>query len=424
MITRTILALVSLAAIAFGVLYALGEVPPNFATSISKKAFAMFEENEPAPANTKTKPKTVDATRAPAITIAHVTKSEFVERILVTGTLVAKDKVLVAPEVEGLRVIGYQAEEGDNVTKEQILATLEDTTLVSSLDQNSAAIARAQAAIAQAESQITEAQAILKEASASLQRARPLRESRHLAQSTLDQRESAANTAKARLTSARSGLTLAKADKTSLDAQRRELQWRLSRSQIKSPVNGLISKRNVQIGEMASATRAPMFEIIRDGAIELDAEIDAENLSKIKKGQTAVVDAAGVAPVTGTVRLVSPQVDQATRLGHVRIFLGPRAELKVGAYARGRIETARTTGLSVPLAAVLYGPEGASVLRVENNVVRTTSVKTGLQTNGNIEIRDGLNPEDIVVAKAGTFLRDGDEIRAIEPDQKISESHR
>jgi len=136
-------------------------------------------------------------------------------------------------------------------------------------------------------------------------------------------------------------------------------------------------------------------------------------LGAIAVGQKARVDVAGLGEVKGTVRLVSPEVDKSTRLGRVRVFLGDNPGLRVGAFGRANIETAVSSGLAVPAAAVLYGPNGPTVQVVRNNRVETRAVKVGLAANALVEVRDGLADGDLVVARAGTFLRDGDTVRPV-----------
>ena len=114
---------------------------------------------------------------------------------------------------------------------------------------------------------------------------------------------------------------------------------------------------------MASAE--PMFHIIRDGEIELAGELSAEQLAKVRAGQRVRLRIADQDSVTGTVRLISPEINPTTRLGHVRIFLGRDKRLRIGTFARGEIETARGSGLALPASAVMYGTEGPYVLTVD-----------------------------------------------------------
>jgi RND family efflux transporter MFP subunit len=156
-----------------------------------------------------------------------------------------------------------------------------------------------------------------------------------------------------------------------------------------------------------------MFRIVAKGEVELDAEVVETRLGAIHVGQSARVEVAGLGQVTGTVRLVSPEVDRSTRLGRVRIFLGDNPGLRVGAFGRANIETAASSGLAVPASAVLYGPSGPTVQVVRGNRVETRAVKIGLAVNALVEVREGLADGDLVVARAGTFLRDGDTVRPV-----------
>lgn len=361
---------------------------------------------------------------APAVTVARVTRQTMTETSLVTGTLVPREEILVAPEVEGLRVIQLNVDVGDRVKAGDVLAILEGTQLEAQLAQNTAALARAEAAIAQAKSQIAQADAAAKEAAAQLERAEPLRRSGYLSESVFDQRQAAARSTAAQLVAARDGLKLAEAGKQEAEAARKEIVWRLGNTKVTAPRAGVVSRRTVRIGGLAAGAADPMFRIIADGEIELDAEATATSLARIERGQTATIDVAGTGKVTGTVRLVAPEVDRATRLGSIRIFIGDEPGLRIGAFGRGTVETASRRTLAIPAAAVQYGDDGASVLLVSGGKVRTRAVGIGLRSGEAVEVASGLAEGDLVVAKAGTFLRDGDAIRAVMPDAKVSEAGR
>ena len=359
----------------------------------------------------------------PAASVLRVTPADFVETVMVTGTLVPRDEILVAPEIEGLRVLEVLVDEGDIVEKGQNLATLVHATLDAQLAQNAALLAKADASIAQAKSTITQADAALKEAHNALERAKPLRKSGYMAESVFDQREAAARTAEAVLIATRDGLKVSEAEKTHLEAQRRELEWRRSKTEVKSPADGLNSRRNVRVGSLATGLGEAMFRIIARGEIELDAEVPEAQLARMKAGQPATVTVAGLGDVSGRVRLVSPEIDKATRLGRVRITLKSDEPLRIGGFGRGTVVTANGHGLAVPASAVLYGPDGASVQVVNDHHIKTRRVKTGLRARGLVEIVEGLTAGDVVITRSGTFLREGDEVRPVfEPSSTVSEA--
>ena len=352
------------------------------------------------------------------VTAARAHVAEFVETVVVSGSLVAREEILVGPEVEGLRVVEVLADEGARVKKGQVLARLVSDTLEAQVAQNEASVARATAAIAQAESNIVSAEAKLVEARGSYNRGKPLSKSGYLSESGMEQRESAAKTAEAALASARDGLKVAHAEKAQVEAQRREISWRRGRTEVMSPSDGIISRRIARIGGFASGVSDAMFRVIANGEIELDAEVTEGKLAKLKEGQPVEVSMAGGVSAAGKVRLVSPEIDKATRLGKVRVFLGDNPALRIGGFARGVIETNRSRGLAIPAAAILYGPDGPSVQIVRAGVVHTRRVKIGLEQAGRVEVSEGLVDGDIVIAKSGTFLRDGDAVRAVFGEQR------
>jgi RND family efflux transporter MFP subunit len=407
---KALIALVVLAAIGAGVAFAPQLEPYVTALTHMRSAAAPKPQEETAPS------------AAPSVSVVKVAPAEFAETVAVSGSLVPRDEILVAPEVEGFRVLDLKVDEGDRVKKGDVLATLVQESLDAQLAQNDAGLARAEAAISRARSQIVEMTARLEEAKSSFERAKPLTKSGYLSESTYDQREAAAKTTEAQLVAARDGLKLAEAEKAQVEAQRRELAWRRANTQVTAPADGLVSRRTARIGGMASVAAQPMFHIIARGEVELDAEVIETELGKIAVGQKARIAAAGNGQVDGSVRLISPEVDKTTRLGRVRVFLGDDPRLRIGSFARGTIDTARGEGLAVPSSAVVFDGEGAFVQVVTQGRVSRRAIETGLIAGGLVEVRKGLKEGDIVVAKAGTFLRDGDTVRAVLPDARISEA--
>ena len=358
----------------------------------------------------------------PAITVAKASPRAMSETVLVTGTIVPREEILVSPEVEGLRIVDIKVDIGDRVKRGDTLARLERTQLEAQLAQNAAALSRSQAAIAQAQSTIKQAEAAEDEAKAAFERAKPLKKSGYLSESLFDQREAAARTTAARLIAARDGLKLAQASTQEIEAQRREISWRLENTQVKAPRSGVISRRTARIGALASGAATPLFHIIANGEVELDAQVIEADLHRIKPGQTARVDTAGVKEIAAQVRLLSPEVDRASRLGTAKIFIGDRPDVRIGAFARASIVTGQSRAIAIPASSVLYKANTAQVLVVKNGHVEARAITTGLRSGEFIEVLSGLADGELVVAKAGTFLRDGDRVRAVLPDTKVSEA--
>lgn len=353
------------------------------------------------------------AAQAPAVTVTAARYESFTDTVMVTGSLVAREEVLVGPEIDGLRIIELLAEEGDEVKKGQTLARLSHDALEAQLAQNAAAIARASAGVEQARLTITDVEAQESQASADFDRADKLRQSGNTSEAVFGQRQAAARSVKARLASAKRGLTFAEAEKTQLQAQRRELEIRMEQTEIKAPAAGVVSRRAARLGALASGAGEPLFRIVARGEIELDGEVAEAHLPRLAGGMTARVEISGLGERTGRIRLIMPEVEKATRLGRVRIFLGADRSLHIGGFARAVIETASSKGIAVPAGAVLYGSEGPLVQVVRDERVESRLVRTGLSSSETVEIRSGLAEGETVVARAGAFLRDGDAVRPV-----------
>ncbi len=189
---------------------------------------------------------------------------------------------------------------------------------------------------------------------------------------------------------------------------------------IQSQVAGLVIRRYAVVGAMASPRAEPLFLIVTQGELELAAEVQAKNFASISVGQTAAVKVVGASERTGRVRFASPSVDPVTQVGQIRISLGDYAQLRPGTFARAIIDVRQRCGVGIPFSAVLYGPDGALVQIVRDGRVETHRIALGLQSEGTIEIREGVSEGEMIVSRAGSFVREGDRVRPIVVDQPAS----
>ena len=186
---------------------------------------------------------------------------------------------------------------------------------------------------------------------------------------------------------------------------------------LRAPAAGLIIRSTVTNGAVMSARSQPMFFIAVNGELELEGDIPSVHVAKLKVGQTARVDTDSARDVGGKVRRVSAEINQITQLGRVRISLEADPSLRLGTFARGSIDAARSCGVSVPRSAILNRTDGTSVLVVRNGIVQTQKVKSGILADGTVEIREGISENELVVAHAGASLRDGDKVRTVLVDE-------
>lgn len=347
----------------------------------------------------------------PAVTVVRASTRAFRDQLFVSGSLVARDEALVGPQIDGLRITEVLSEDGDTVKKGQVLARLDRSQLDALLAASDAALARADASIAQARNQITQFDAANTQAAAELDRARQM-QAGVLSQSSFDQRLAASRTGEAQLAAARSGLAVAVADKASQQAQRRELEVRIARTEVRAPVDGLVSRRTARLGALAMNGADPLFRIIAAGEIDLDAEAPDDVLARVRTGMTATIALQGVDDkVEGAVRLISAEVDKATRLGRVRIALPQGAPARIGSFASATVAIAKRQGIGIPATAVTSRNGRSAVEVVTDGRVAVRQVEIGLVDRGTLEVTSGLVAGETVVARAAAFLREGDAVR-------------
>jgi multidrug efflux pump subunit AcrA (membrane-fusion protein) len=176
---------------------------------------------------------------------------------------------------------------------------------------------------------------------------------------------------------------------------------------LRAPAAGLVTEVRTVVGAPASPQAGPMFRISVNNEIELDAEVPAVHMLKLNPGATVRISRDDAPDLVGRVRLISPQIDRITQLGHVRISLTNNPSLKVGMFARASIDAKRSCGVAIPRTAI----DHLTVQVVKGNTVETRRVRVGLVSDTSTEILEGLDVGEIVVADAGSSLHDGDKIK-------------
>lgn len=350
----------------------------------------------------------------PAITVSEVVLRPMQDRIIASGLVGPVEEVQVQPLIEGQPLEQLLVDLGDNVEAGQVLAVLSNSTLELQKSEAVATLAAARAVIAQAEAQLVEAEAASAEAQRVVERTTKLRESGTAPQATWDTANANAVSAAARVTVARQSLESARAQLALGEARLENVVLQLSRTEVKAPVAGEVVARNAKLGAIATAAGQPMFVIIRDGALELRADVAETDLLRLKAGQPATLRSVGMGvELTGSVRLVEPTIDTTTRLGRARIAVATPEGLRSGMFVEAVILAAEREALAVPVTAVGSSPEGNTVMRVRDGVVERAVVTTGIRDGGFVEILDGLSEGDLVVTKAGAFVRAGDHINPV-----------
>tara|TARA_R110001606_G_scaffold342153_2_gene490585 strand:- start:93461 stop:94591 length:1131 start_codon:yes stop_codon:yes gene_type:complete len=329
----------------------------------------------------ETETKAGEGGSSQTVTVATAVLENLPRTVTASGTISAWEEVPVGAETGGLTATGVYVDEGAYVRQGQRLVQMNDDLLRAQLRQRQAALETARANAARDQ--------------AALGRAQDLKERGYLSQASLDtalanQRASSANVSAA-------------------EASLSETQTRLSQATIKAPVSGLVISRSVTRGQIISAG-SELFRIVRDGRLELDAQVPETDLGAIRAGQGAVVSSDQVGETTGRVRIVTPEVNPQTRLGIARITV-TGGGFRPGMFARALIDVGSQPAVTVPTAAVLYRENRSGVFILSSDgrarfrpvVIVTRSAERTAVTGVEAGAR-------IIVSGAG-FLGEGDRVR-------------
>ena len=315
------------------------------------------------------------------VTVATATTQSLARTVTASGTVSAWEEVPVGAETGGLTATAVLTDEGRYVQQGEVLVQLNDTLLRAQLRQQDAAVVSAEATLAQADN--------------ALARAQELRERGFLSQAGLDTAIAQQATAQAQLNAATAG--------------RAETQARVNQAAIRAPVSGLVISRSVTRGQIVQPG-TELFRIVRDGRLELDAQIPETEIRLLQPGQSARVSSDDIGSVSGTVRIVTPEVDAQTRLGVARISVASGSGLRPGMFARAEIDIGAQGAVVVPTASILYRENRAGVfVLVEGDLVRFQEVSVRSRTDAYSAV-DGIAAGTRVVVEGAGFLGDGDRV--------------
>ncbi|MDO9223240.1 MAG: efflux RND transporter periplasmic adaptor subunit [Caulobacter sp.] len=302
-----------------------------------------------------------------------------------SGTIAAWQDISVGAETGGLTVVRLLADEGDYVRQGQLLLRMNDSLLVAQKRQREAGVASARATLAQV--------------SADLARARDLKAQGYLAQAALDKSTAAEQTAAANLDLAQASLT--------------ETLARLDQASVRAPAAGLIAQRSVVAGQIVTAG-SPLFRLVRDGRLELNAQVPETELAAVRPGQSAVVSTSEVGQTAGRVRIVTPQIDPQTRVGLARVALIDRGAFRPGMFAKAVINVGAHQALLVGQSSVVYRDNRPGLFVVDaGGVAHFRPVVTGARSGPEIEIRGGLKAGERVAVQGAGFLSEGDRVKVV-----------
>ena len=348
-------------------------------------------------------PAKSEAVRPPvAVDVAVVASAEMAEGIDVVGSLAPKYQADVKSEYTGI-VVEVYVNEWVRVGRGAPLAKL-DTREIEVIIQ------KAQAAVVMAKASLLQAQVASDRAEREYARALKMKEVGLVTQQMVDDAATARDAAAAQIRAAQAQQAAAEEDV-------RHARTRLDKALIRSPLDGVVAMRGVNVGDLAGEMGSPklMFQIVDNRLLDLTVTVPSTEMERIRLGQELVfsTDALPGKTFTGKVMFINPSVNEADRSVKVVAEVRNVPEvLKGGLFVKGRIVTGeRAAVLRVPRISLVSWDVNAktgSVFVVNGATADLREVRTGTPGGDWVEVTAGLRPGERVVTRGVFNVKAGD----------------
>jgi len=376
-------------------------------------------------------PHKKEATNDPVpVQVGRVQKVQERETVSVSGTVSTPNSPASVCFLVSGKVVFVGPREGEYVKKGQILARIDPTDFTLSVKGAAAQAASAQAALEKAMNSarpelLEQARISFERAEDEYRRMKMLADAKSLAPNDFQRYKAAYEHAKQDYEQAKTGgqqedKALARASFNQAAAHLEVARKGLSDATLCAPMDGYIAKRSIEPGDTAAAGR-PVFEIVRMDPLEVNVGIPETDVHMVRIGQQAdiVVPALPGKSLQGTVRVINVSADPNTRTYMARIEVAnPEHLLRVGMVAEARIRGDRTVSMAtLPGDAVVRDPQGATQVYVyypDQKRVYTKRVEIGAIANRDVEIKSGLEGNELIILAGQAKLRNGLAVAATE----------
>lgn len=372
----------------------------------------------------------------------HPEQGPVTEHFTADAVLAPLAQAAIAPKI-GAPVRKFYVQRGARVKEGELLATLENSDLAAAALDNKGSYMAAEAAYATAtKAQVPEdtqkAELDVALAKANLDLNLSIVKSRKqlfaegaipgrdldTANAALVQAQAAFDSATKHLESVRSvsraaALKAAEGQLTSAEGKYKGAQAQQSYSEIRSPIDGVVTDRPLFAGETAAAG-APLITVMDTSSLLAKTHIAESVAQRMKVGDDASVQVPGVAdPVAAKVELISPALDPGSTTVEIWLKIGNKAgSLKVGTPVKVSI-TGRTVAQAwkVPASAILTAQDGSKFVMVvgSDGAAHRKPVVVGILDGDDIQVASGLAPGDLVVTGGAYGLDDGTKVKVGAP---------
>ncbi|MGV3705000.1 MAG: efflux RND transporter periplasmic adaptor subunit [Arcticibacter sp.] len=365
-------------------------------------------------------------------------KRSIVETVSASGKIQAEIEVKLSSEVSG-EIVTLGVKEGDVVKKGQLLCKIRPDILQSGYNRAVASLNTQKATLASARQQLRQAEANFKNTQASYKRSTELFKQKVLSAAEYDAAQAEYQSAKANLESLRQNIIGSGYGVEQSQALVKEAADNLDRTIIYAPVDGVVSKLAVELGERVVGTAqmagTEIMRISNLNSMEVNVNVNENDINRVSVGDLADIEVDAfqekkfqgkVTEIASSANIVGESTDQVTNFSvKIRIlpesyaaYMKDREQAKSpflpGLSATVDIQTEKAIGISVPIQSVTTredmsaAPKKTSdkdkpkakeyVFTYSNGLVRQVPVTTGIQNDTYIQIRSGLKGNEEIVA--------------------------
>jgi RND family efflux transporter MFP subunit len=334
----------------------------------------------------KDAPEAGAAVRRTPVTVATATRERVDAAETTVGRIEATASPALAAETSG-RVVRLLVDGGSVVRQGQVLAELDG-------EPQRLAVASARASVERLE-------ALLANQQRTVNRYQELR-SKAVSESMLEEALAQQSAREAELNDARARLA--------------EAQYRLDRTRIRSPVDAVVERRLISVGDFV-APGTPVVTIVGKEGLRAVLPFPERLSGQLRPGLAVTLEqpARPGAAVTGTVTEVRPMVGTNNRAVEALVDLPPESDWPPGGSVTARIVLASRDGVVVPAGSVVRRPAGDVVYAVGGEKVAERKVTVGIRDAERAEILGGVEAGETVVVSGAGFLTDGALVAPREP---------
>jgi len=418
------------------------------------------------------------------VTLDKVKQRDIVEIVSASGKIQPEVEVKISPDVSG-EIVELRVKEGDKVKKGDLLVRILPDIYQSYVDKAIASLNSSKANLESARSRLIQAESQYEKSNLTFQRNKKLFDEKLISAADWETVKSANEVAQAEVESARQNVAASDYGVRSAEATLKEANDNLRKTTIYAPVDGTVSKLNVEKGERVVGTSqmagTEMLVLANLNEMEVNVDVNENDIVRVHVGDTATIEVDAylgekfkgvVTEVAKSANVAGASVDQVTNFAvKVRILRDSysnlhdekeegRSVFHPGMSATVDIRTKRADNvLSVPIQAVTtrdttlkefsmnksgedFDDDDVKVVDdkeketteekkdivcvfvAEDGIIKLTPVKTGIQDNNYIQVKEGLKEGQEVVSAPYNLiarqLKNGDAIKVVKKDELYS----